>query len=108
LQLQEAAFCCSYSKNANEGCNRLCKGQGAVDGHDVRQGRPATAGERVSWPASPPESAPITDRPELAAPLRRTMNINQLDGTPYIIGCNLKHYNKMLMRPATDLHGYLL
>jgi len=50
-------------------------------------------GERVSWPKSPPEPAPITmlshgilggngDRPVLAAPLRRTMNINQLDGTP--------------------------
>jgi len=26
--------------------------------------------------------------------------------TVHRIGCNLKHYNKMLMRPATDLHGY--
>ena len=34
----------------------LCK---AVDGHDVRQGRRATAGERVSWSTSPPEPALI-------------------------------------------------
>ena len=56
----------------------MCKGQGAVDGHDVRQDAELLPGERVSWPASPPESAPITmlsrgilggdgDRPELAA-----------------------------------------
>jgi len=54
----------------------LCKGQGAVDSHDrVAELLP---GERVSWPALPPEPAPITmlsrgilggdgDRPELAA-----------------------------------------
>jgi len=38
----------------------LCKGQGAVDGQDVRQGRRATAGGTGHLPASPPEPAPIT------------------------------------------------
>ena len=55
----------------------MCKGQGAVDGHDVLDDE-LLPGERVSWPESPPEPAPITmlsrgilggdgDRPELAA-----------------------------------------
>jgi len=61
----------------------LCNDQGAVDGHDVRQGRRATAGGTGQLAGVTPEPAPITmlsrgilggdgDRPELAAAARRT------------------------------------
>ena len=65
-------------QNANEGCNSYAKAR--VLSTVTKYGRDAELlpGERVSWPASPPEPAPITirsrgilggdgDRPELAA-----------------------------------------
>jgi len=99
----------------------MCKGQGAVDGNDVRQGRRATAGGTgqpagVTPGAGSHHNAQRShgilsgdgDRPELAAPIRRTMNINQLDGTPYVIGCNLKHYNKNNANEACNRLAWLL
>ena len=68
----------SHGKNANQGCNSCAKARALSTVTTYGRDAELLPGERVSWPASPPEPAPIRvlirgilggdgDRPELGA-----------------------------------------